>query len=322
MPIVGLDLAGVETSRPLESPRHLLNPSDTARARPNQKNEQLIITTLLNLKANGREPRTLDETNYRLTRLGRMADLNNPQEVKMAIANMTTSNGDKDNYVKCYQRLCTTHEIQWKRPHYKVTRRIPTIPTKENIMKIVANARKFSTIFKTLMETGLMPYELSKVEQRDVDLERGILNARGYKGHTSRAFKLTMETTAMLKAYFTKYGKFPTSEYMQDAWAKTKNKIAQKLQDPTLKTIRLYDLRHYYATMLYNRTRDILLVKQQLGQSKIETTMIYTQLIHLDDEEEYTTKATKDINEAIKLLDTGYTYVQEMDGFKLYRKRK
>ena len=33
------------------------------------------------------------------------------------------------------------------------------------------------------------------------------------------------------------------------------------------------------ATTLYAKTRDILLVKQQMGHKKIETTLIYTQLL-------------------------------------------
>lgn len=234
---------------------------------------------------------------------------------------MTTSNSEKNNYVKAYNYLATLNQIEWKRPNYKYERKIPTIPTRENIMKVISASKKYAPIFKTLMETGLMPYELSKVEQRDIDFERRILSARGYKGHASRTFKLTQETTAMLKTYFTKYTKFPDSIYIRKMWIKHRNKVATKLQDIAVKNIRLYDLRHYYATTLYAKTKLILLVKQQLGHKKLETTMIYTQLTDFS-EEDYTCKAVNTIADAIKLIESGYEYVNEIDGFKLYRKRK
>jgi integrase len=274
------------------------------------------------MKANGHAESTIKDTNILLTVLSRTADLTNPEEVKLTIANMKIQNASKENYAKAYTHLARKNQIQWKRPTYKTTRKIPIIPTRENIMKVISASKKYATIFKLLMETGLMPYELSHVEQKDTDLERGILNARGYKTHYSRTFKLTQETTAMLKMYFTKYTKFPESPSMQEAWARTRNKIAKKLQDPTIKTIRLYDLRHYYATMLYDKTRDILLVKQQLGHHQIETTMIYTQLIHFNEEQNYTIKTATNIKEATELLEHGFEYIQEIDGIRLYRKRK
>jgi integrase len=310
MSIVGLDLAGVE-SKPYQIP------ADTS-----QKNKELIINTILKLKADGRAESTIKSTNGHLTVLSRTADLTNPQEVKLTIANMKTQNGNKDNYAKAYANLAKANQIQWKRPTYKLQRKIPKIPTRENLMKIISASKKYATIFKTLMETGLMPYELSQVTQADIDHERGILNARGYKSHYSRTFKLTQQTNDMLRNYFAKYTKFPPSEGMQEAWARTRNKVAKKLQDPSLKTIRLYDLRHYYATTLYNKTRDILLVKQQMGHHQIETTMIYTQLIHFNEEDEYTVKTATNIKEATDLLEHGFTYIQEIDGIKLYRKRK
>jgi len=295
-----------------------------ARRRPQStrqipKNEELIINTLIFLKANARKESTIKETSYRLKRLSEHADLNNPEQVKTAIANLTS--GDRENYVKAYARLCTANQIQWTQPYYHTERKIPT---KENITKIITASKKYAPIFKTLLETGLMPYELLQVTKTDIDLERGILNARGYKGHASRTFKLTQENTAMLKAYFCKYDKFPDAIWIRKMWIKHRNKTATKLQDPTLKNIRLYDLRHYYTTMLYAKTRDILLVKQQLGHKKLETTMIYVQLVNtlFNESEDYICKTATTIEQATQLIEHGFEYVTELDGTKLFRKRK
>jgi hypothetical protein len=50
--------------------------------------------------------------------------------------------------------------------------------------------------------------------------------------------------------------------------------------------------------------------------------MFYVQLIAHDNEEEYTVKTATNIKEATELLEHGFTYIQEIDGIELYRKRK
>ena len=288
--------------------------------RPN--NENLIINTLLKLKAAGLTEGTLRNISYTLTRLNKLCDLTNPEEAKLAIANLEVANSYKQAMIKAYSYFATINQIEWKRPKYKYETKIPTIPTKENIMKIISASKKYATIFKVLMETGLMPYELSQVTQKDVNFENRTISARGYKGHTSRTFKLTQETTDMLKQYFTKYTKIPESQWIQKLWRQHRNTVAKKLQDPNLHNIRLYDLRHYYATTLYAKTKDILLVKQQMGHKKIETTMIYTQLIHYNEEEEYTCRTATNIKDATALIEAGFEYIAEKDGIMLFRKRK
>jgi regulatory protein YycH of two-component signal transduction system YycFG len=74
--------------------------------------------------------------------------------------------------------------------------------------------------------------------------------------------------------------------------------------------------------MKYDQTKDILLLKQLLGHKKLETTMFYVQLIVHDNEEEYTVKTATNIKEAADLIEKGFQYVTEMDGLKLFRKRK
>jgi integrase len=105
-------------------------------------------------------------------------------------------------------------------------------------------------------------------------------------------------------------------------WRKTRNRLAEKLNDPQLRAIPLRNLRHHYATQMYDKTKDILLVMQRLGHKKIETAMLYTQLITFNEEDEYTVKTATNIKEATDLLEHGFTYIQDIDGIKIYRKRK
>ena len=55
----------------------------------------------------------------------------------------------------------------------------------------------------------------------------------------------------MLRQYLNKYTSkkpFPDSHYMSEIWERTRNKLADKLQQPELKKIPLRNLRHKFAT--------------------------------------------------------------------------
>jgi integrase len=85
--------------------------------------------------------------------------------------------------------------------------------------------------------------------------------------------------------------------------------------------MRLYDLRHYFATTLYHQTKDILFVKAKMGHKRIATTLLYTQLLDLKDDE-WTVRVASSIYEFTALLESGFEYVSDYEGRKVLRKRK
>ena len=93
------------------------------------------------------------------------------------------------------------------------------------------------------------------------------------------------------------------------------------MKDPTFKTIRLYDFRHFTATMIYYKTKDLLYVKSFLGHKDLRTTLRYVQLVDFQSEE-YTCKIAKTVKEATELIEAGFEYVCMIDSCKLFRKRK
>jgi len=306
----------------------MTQPATLARRRPHQPTDsnELIINTLIKATNEGKAPNTIESISKSLKQIDKHTDLKNPESVKAYIANSAVSNATKTKLCFAYDWLCETNNINWKRPRYKWERKIPLIPTTQNVDRIISAAsRKYATIFTILKETGLEGHELATVTRNDIDTERGIISARGCKGHNSRAIKLKEKTADMLRTYldhYTTYNPFPTSRNMGEAWRKFRNRLAETLQEPQLKIIPLRNLRHYYATRLYDRTKDILLVKQRLGHKKIETTMFYTQLITFNEEEDYTCKTASNVKEATDLIENGFTYITEIEGLKLFRKRK
>ena len=140
--------------------------------------------------------------------------------------------------------------------------------------------------------------------------------------------KLKNETQALLCKYIKERNLnlndrlFPSGSVISNTYERLKASLAKKLNDSELKKIRLYDLRHYYATMLYYRTKDILLVKEKLGHKNINNTLIYTHLVNFSDKEEFYSATAKSVSGAAKLIEQGFDFVTDADGVKLFRKRK
>jgi hypothetical protein len=59
-----------------------------------------------------------------------------------------------------------------------------------------------------------------------------------------------------------------------------------------------------------------------LGHRNIQNTLVYTHLVNFNTEENYYSATAKTVDEAKKLIEQGFEYVTEMDGVKLFRKRK
>jgi integrase len=305
---------------------------DQARRRPpntgqRPNTEQDIIKTLLKMQSAGlSEKGTVKAVSYRLRYLAKNTDLTNPEAVKLFISQMKQNDSYKQTMVKAYNYFATTNNIQWIRPKYKWNRKIPLIPTTETVKRIISAAsKKYATIFTILDETGLEGHELHTTSTDQIDSKQGIINAQGCKGHKPRSFKLQPETAQMLREYLyehTNQYPFPDPEYMGKIWRRTRNKLAEKLQQPELRKTPLRNLRHKFATRTYDKTKDMFFTMQQMGHSKFETTLFYAQLLHFENEEEYTCKTATNLKEATDLIEHGFQYITEMDGVKIFRKRK
>jgi len=187
--------------------------------------------------------------------------------------------------------------------------------------------KKYSLILSIFRDTGMRPIEMERAKLKWFDLSRESVNVETAKYGAARTLTLKAQTVAMLREYLAKHNfglndnLFPKVRTMRTAFQRIRQRTATKLQKPELLRVTLYSLRHYYATMLYHRTKDILLVKAKLGHRRLENTLIYTHLIAFKDEE-YTVRAAKCVAEATNLIESGFEYVTEMDGVKLFRKRK
>ena len=100
-----------------------------------------------------------------------------------------------------------------------------------------------------------------------------------------------------------------------------RRRVAIRIDNPRLPQISFKTLRHFKATMEYHRAKDIVHVMQLLGHKNIMNILVYTHLINFETGD-YVCKVAKTISDAKALVEEGFDYVTDVDGMKLFRKRK
>ena len=108
---------------------------------------------------------------------------------------------------------------------------------------------------------------------------------------------------------------------LKTAHARVRNRLAKKYNDSEFLKIRLYDLRHFYGSMLYHETKYLFYVKEKMGHRSISSTMKYMHLIQFESEN-FIVKVAKDLDEYTDLLGKGFNYVSDFNEMKVLRKRK
>jgi len=105
---------------------------------------------------------------------------------------------------------------------------------------------------------------------------------------------------------------------------KQRRRIAKKIANPRIAKIHFHLIRHWKGTMEYHKTQNIIHVQRLLGHKSVLNTQIYVNLEQaiFEINEDYDVKIAETLDDACKLLEVGFEYVTDMEGKKLFRKRK
>ncbi|KYH40429.1 MAG: site-specific recombinase XerD [Candidatus Bathyarchaeota archaeon B26-2] len=284
------------------------------------------------LKKNGYAESTIQSQVKRLRTLTRRgADLYDPESVKDVIARQNWSSSTRLNAVHAYTNFLTYIKGEWNPPNYKRTFNLPFIPQERELDELIAGcSRTVSTFLQFLKETGARSGEAYNLSWDQIDFERGTVTITPEKGSNPRIFKISNRLLSMLAQLKRKNLKgsifgYGSLCYLRRTFERQKKQLAYKLGNPRLERISFHTFRHWKATMLYHQTKDILYVMRFLGHKNIKNTLIYIQLeeaLFKKDDEEYVCKAAKSLDEAKTLIELGFEYVCEVEGVKLFRRRK
>jgi hypothetical protein len=83
--------------------------------------------------------------------------------------------------------------------------------------------------------------------------------------------------------------------------------------------IHFHTLRYWKGTMEYRKYPSLLHVMAILGHKSF---MLYVQLAETSGSDEFICEVARTLPQATKLVEGGLEYVAEMDGCKIFRKRK
>jgi integrase len=290
-----------------------------------------IIQFAFHLNKEGKSKGTISTYTSLLKRIAQHAGLDDPESVKEYLAKINNAVNTKASYRVAYTAFLLWQDKTWKPPKYTARSPIPEfIPTEQEIDHLIAGCgRKTAAILQTIKETGMRIGECLSLTWTALNDKADILTLNTPEKHgLPRIFKVSPKLVMILqslpKTHEHIFG-VTNPKNAQNNFARARQKIARKVGNPRLAKIHFHLIRHWKGTMEYHKTHDIDHVRRLLGHRSVLSTQIYInmeQAIFSGSANEYHVKAVSSIEEATALLQVGFEYVTDIDGKKLFRKRK
>jgi integrase len=141
-----------------------------------------------------------------------------------------------------------------------------------------------------MLDTGLRVGETLSLRPEHINFDEGRLMVREGKGAKDRVLWFGDSTREELLEWAERRPEdspwfFPTKKGTKTASSSLRRAVKAAVRDariPEAESVSPHTFRHTFATDLYQKTKDIELVRQALGHESIETTMIYTHLVNDD----------------------------------------
>jgi integrase len=290
------------------------------------------------MRRNGQKKSTIDSRYRSLRTIARHVDILDPEAVKALLATRAWSENTKCKRVEDLQGFFGFKKISWAPPWYRRTEKLPFVPTEtevdqliENVSRVSRHGGKTAAFLQLLKETGLRPGEAWSLRWTDVNFEQAhlVLNDPE-KGSNPRNPRISSKLIQMLNGLqrsspllFRNQQRDPIKslEDFRRTYIEQRKRAAETIGNSRINSITFKTLRHFKATIEYHRTKDILHVMRLLGHRSIKNTLVYTHLVPFHDDE-FVCKTAATVQDATALIEAGFEHVTDIDGLKLFRKRK
>jgi integrase len=248
----------------------------------------------------------------RLTRLAKIGNLDNPEQMKNLICTYQSTESYKELLTNAYDYYVKFKNLAWKKPKFTREEKPIFVPLESELDTLIARPRlKLSSFLQLLKETGVDSGEAWKVRWNDINLERRTVDVHPTKNHNARTLPISNNLISRLLRLPREVERVfacTSLNGFRTGYEVMKKNLAVELNNPRLKEISFRSFRHWKATTEYAKTKDILHVKWLLGHKRIQNTLIYTHLVSFESDD-YFCKTAKNIEEATALIEAGYEYV-------------
>jgi integrase/predicted RNA-binding Zn-ribbon protein involved in translation (DUF1610 family) len=282
-------------------------------------------------KKEGMTEATIKTFSSAMNRLAKVSDINNPESVKEAIAEMDVKENTKVSYCVAYTVFLKFQGKKWEPPRYRYRQKLPEfLPTEEEIDQLKAGCgNKTGTILQLIKETGMRIGECLSLKWMCINYEKRIITLADAEKHSlPRVFRVSSTLINMisnLSKVNDKVFGLTTRGIAENCLRHSRQKVARKLSNPRISKIHFHLIRHWFGTMEYHKHPDMDYVRRLLGHKSILNTQMYVNMekaFFPESSEEYTVKVASTLKEAIELMEGGFECHTEMEGKKLFRKRK
>lgn len=293
-----------------------------------------IIQFIMYLKKRGNKDVTIERRIRYLKELEKSgAKLTDPESMKKALAEKSWVGKSKNNAADTITLFLEMIGLTWEKPHFQVVEKIPFVPTEAELDALIAGSGWKTTAFLQLLkETAMRPGEAASLTWDDLDEISKTLRVTPEKGSKPRIFPISDKLLRMLLSIKAKnHVQDPNRifarqlRHIRRQHERMRKKQAFKLKNPRLKKIMLKTFRTWKATMLYHETKDPWYVMDFLGHRSLQHTRKYVQLeraLFHSENDAFVCKVASNVDDAMELVELGFTYVNEINGSHLYSKRK
>lgn len=182
-------------------------------------------------------------------------------------------------------------------PSIKQEKKLPVVLSREETRRLLATPKllKHRVLLGLLYGCGLRCFEVRNIQLPDIDFDRKMLHVRQGKGKKDRYVPMSSVLCQWLLNYIScenievwlfngrpigRAGGDFDSRYSQRGVHWAVRHVAK--QAGILKNVSAHTLRHTFATHLLEDGLDIVSIKELLGHSRIETTLVYLHVAHYD----------------------------------------
>jgi integrase len=259
-----------------------------------------------------------------LTKRG--ANLTDVNSVKDTIAKQQWDNGTKQTARNAILLFYKYAHINETLPRYKRTEKMVFIPTENEIDQLISGTKHLlATFLQTLKETASRYGEALQLTWTDFNTEANTLSINHpEKGSNPRTIKISIKLATMISALPHNTNKiFPYKDknILRKGFYRARKRIANNTGNPRLLQIHFHTLRHWKATAELHKTNNVYAVMKLLGHKSLSNTQRYIGLLP-DLTDDFVCETTDTIEKAVRLIQNGYEYVTEMNGTKIFKKRK